>query len=216
MIKLKERLSAVLNEVPIGSVVADIGADHGKLSASLISTKRASKVIAVDISKDSLKKTVELAKKLGVEIDARVGDGLSVINKEDGVDVVVIAGMGGYEILKILEKATVTFDRYILVPHQNAKELREALVSKFFIEKDYVVKENGKFYSLIVLTKGSTNLSNIEMEFGKDLYSSLAQEMLSEKLEKYKKYCEKIQKVEEKEQLQSKIAMIEKVLKCQK
>lgn len=216
MIKLKERLSAVFNEVPIGSVVADIGADHGKLSASLISTKRASKVIAVDISKDSLKKTVELARKLGVEIDARVGDGLSVINKEDGVDVVVIAGMGGYEILKILEKATVTFDRYILVPHQNAKELREALVSKFFIEKDYVVKENGKFYSLIVLTKGSTSLSNIEMEFGKDLYSSLAQEMLREKLEKYKKYCEKIQKVEEREQLQSKIAMIEKVLKCQK
>lgn len=216
MITLKERLSAVFIEVPIGSVVADIGADHGKLSASLISTKRASKVIAVDISKDSLKKTIELARKLDVEIDARVGDGLSVIHKEDGVDVVVIAGMGGYEILKILEKATVTFDRYILVPHQNAKELRETLASKFFIEKDYVVKENGKFYSLIVLTKGSTNLSNIEMEFGKDLYSGLAQEMLSEKLKKYKKYCEKIRKIEEKEQLQSKIAMIEKVLKCQK
>ena len=54
------------------------------------------------------------------------------------------------------------------------------------------------------------------MEFGKDLYSGLAQEMLSEKLKKYKKYCEKIRKIEEKEQLQSKIAMIEKVLKCQK
>lgn len=216
MIRLKERLSRVYDEVPEGSVVADIGADHGKLSASLISTKRASKVIAVDISKDSLQKTVELAIKLGVEIDARVGDGLSVINEEDGVNVVVIAGMGGYEILKILEKAPLTFDRYILVPHQNAKELRRALASKFFIEKDYVVKENGKFYSLIVLTRGITNLSSIEMEFGKDLDSSLAQEMLREKLKKYEKYYEKIQNVEEKEQLHSKIAMIEKVLKCQK
>lgn len=216
MIKLKERLSRVFSEVPEGSVVADIGADHGKLSASLIETKRATRVIAVDISADSLSKTEELSKKLGIEIDARVGDGLTAISKEDGVDVVVIAGMGGYEIMKILSSAKITFDRYILLPHQNAKELRQFVKDKFFIEKDYVVKENGKYYSLIVLTKGTSDLTETDVELGKDLTSVLAVEMLTERLKKYKKYIKNVQNIEEKEEMQSKIAMIERVLICQK
>ena len=216
MIKLKERLSRVFSEVPEGSVVADIGADHGKLSASLIETKRASRVIAVDISADSLSKTEELSKKLGIEIDARVGDGLTAISKEDGVDVVVIAGMGGYEIMKILSSAKITFDRYILLPHQNAKELRQFVKDKFFIEKDYVVKENGKYYSLIVLTKGTSDLTETDVELGKDLTSVLAVEMLTERLKKYKKYIKNVQNIEEKEEMQSKSAMIERVLICQK
>lgn len=213
MINLKERLNSVFNEIDKGSVVADIGCDHGKLSARLLQSGVASKVIAVDISKESLDKAVKLKEKLNlVNFETRVGDGLSVIG-ENEVDTVVIAGMGGMEIIKILSSAKFNYKKYVLVPHSNEKELREYLMDRFLIQKDYLIKEHSKYYNVIVAIEGKSHLTVEQLEFGNNMDNPLLVELLNKRLSEYNSY---LVNAEDKSKLQSKIELIERVLKCVK
>ena len=211
-IRLKERLAAVINELDNDSVLADIGCDHGMLSAYALLYGKASRVIAVDISPKSLKKTELLAEKLKLDkLETRLGDGLSVIGAGE-VDTVVIAGMGGMEIIKILSNSNNSFEKYVLVPHSNTKELREYLSSNFRIEKDYLVKEGNRFYDVLTVYKGYGELNELQLYFGKNTNNPLLKEMLEPKLEKYVKCLKKAENVAEKEALSKKIDRIERVL----
>lgn len=151
--------------------VADIGADHGYLTKVLIEENRAKAVIATDISKASLEKTANLAKKYGFldKIFLKAGDGLKILNKGEA-QIVVIAGMGGNEIIKILEENTdKTFDKFIFQPMQNTINLREYLIKhNYEIIKDFIVKDRKKFYNTIVVrfSTNKQNLSKKQMEFG--------------------------------------------------
>ena len=151
--------------------VADIGADHGYLTKVLIEENRAKAVIATDISKNSKKKTANLAKKYGFldKIFLKVGDGLKILNKGEA-QIVVIAGMGGNEIIKILEENTdKTFDKFIFQPMQNTINLREYLIKhNYEIIKDFIVKDRKKFYNTIVarFSTNKQNLSKKQIEFG--------------------------------------------------
>lgn len=152
-------------------IVADIGADHGYLTKVLIEENRAKAVIATDISKASLEKTANLAKKYGFldKIFLKVGDGLKILNKGEA-QIVVIAGMGGNEIIKILEENTdKTFDKFIFQPMQNTINLREYLIKhNYEIIKDFIVKDRKKFYNTIVarFSTNKQNLSKKQIEFG--------------------------------------------------
>ena len=210
MINLKKRLSSVFNEIESGSTVADIGCDHGKLSCKLLQSGVAKKVIAVDISAESLEKTKVLKEKLNLDnLETRVGDGLSVIKKGE-VDTIVIAGMGGMEIIKILSEAKNTFNKYIFVPHTNEKELRIFLMDKFEIQKDYLIKESDKFYNVIVSVPGKSDLTEEEIEFGKNKGNIVLSELLNKKLNEYTSY---LLKAEDKTELTKKIELIKRVLK---
>ena len=151
--------------------VADIGTDHGYLTKVLIEENRAKAVIATDISKASLEKTANLAKKYGFldKILLKVGDGLKILNKGEA-QIVVIAGMGGNEIIKILEENTdKTFDKFIFQPMQNTINLREYLIKQNYeILKDFIVKARKKFYNTIVarFSTNKQNLSKKQIEFG--------------------------------------------------
>lgn len=151
--------------------VADIGTDHGYLTKVLIEENRAKAVIATDISKASLEKTANLAKKYGFldKILLKVGDGLKILNKGEA-QIVVIAGMGGNEIIKILEENTdKTFDKFIFQPMQNTINLREYLIKhNYEILKDFIVKDRKKFYNTIVarFSTNKQNLSKKQIEFG--------------------------------------------------
>ena len=152
-------------------IVADIGADHGYLTKVLIEENRAKAVIATDISKARLEKTANLAKKYGFldKIFLKVGDGLKILNKGEA-QIVVIAGMGGNEIIKILEENTdKTFDKFIFQPMQNTINLREYLIKhNYEIIKDFIVKDRKKFYNTIVarFSTNKQNLSKKQIEFG--------------------------------------------------
>ena len=210
MINLKERLNSVFNEIESGERVADIGCDHGKLSCKLLQEGLAEKVIAVDISAESLEKTKVLKEKLNLSnLETRVGDGLTVIGKNE-VDTIVIAGMGGMEIIKILSESKNIFSKYVFVPHTNDKELRLYLMDKFEIKKDYLIKENNKFYNVIVCTPGKSNLSEEEIEFGKNKNNPILVELLNKRLNEYTSY---LLKAEDKTELIKKIELIKRVLK---
>lgn len=172
--RAKKRLRVLADEINCcNGTVVDIGADHGQLCKMLIDENRAKFAIATDVSKNSLQKTVELVKNNNLQnfIETRVGDGLEVVNPGEA-DVIVIAGMGGYEIIKILSSSNQNVygkASIVLQPVQNAKELRLFLIENgFTIYKDFVVKDKNKFYNTIVTKFVNTNqeLTNQQIEFG--------------------------------------------------
>ena len=188
MKNIDKRLRAILNEIN-GHTLIDVGCDHGKVTCQALIEKRVDRAVAVDISDKSLQKCRDLAKKLNLEnIDFRCSDGLNAI-KPDELDNVVIAGMGGYEIIKILSRCQEKINKLILCPHQDVEVLRDYLKDKFFIEKDYCIHLDNHFYSLIVLHDGVTSLTKKELLLGKD---SLDNEDYKEYLEFLKTKYEKI------------------------
>lgn len=146
--RLPPRLEAVATELVGIESFADIGTDHGKLPVYALLNKIVKTAIATDISAPSLNKAILLSERKGVLLDARLGKGFEPLAVEE-VSAIVIAGMGGNEIIDILNSSK-TFNKYILVPHKHTVALRKYLRQKNIgIIKDYVVRESGFYYHII-------------------------------------------------------------------
>ena len=148
---ISKRLNKISSHIK-GKRMADIGTDHGLVPIFLIENKIVDYAIAADISKPSLQKAIDLAKEKNIERDARLGDGMEVLNPEDGIETVVIAGMGGVLIGEILSASEISKNvRLILQPMQGAKELRKYLFENGYeiIDED-VVFEDDRYFEIIV------------------------------------------------------------------
>ena len=144
--------------------LADIGCDHGKLGVAVLEAKKAKKVIFSDISAKSLEKAKKLCEKKKI-LDAE----FLCANGFDGMhyaDTVVIAGMGGKEIISILEKCNHHPKQLLLQPMKNQKELREYLQNHFYTEIDLTIFDN-KFYTVIRCSSGKEKLNELQLQFGK-------------------------------------------------
>ena len=171
LLNLSKRLENIVNLCDNTSVVADIGCDHGYVSAELILSNKCDRVVAVDISSRSLGKAIRFADSLNIKnyISFREGDGFNVIYKNDKVKQGIIAGMGGMEIIKILEEKQLKLKNFVLQPMRDVVKLREYLIlNKYKIVYDYLIYEDGIFYNLLKVTKGKTKLKPLEIYFGKD------------------------------------------------
>ena len=152
-IRIDERLTAIATLIK-GGTVADVGCDHGKLGYYLVSTDRAEKIIATDISAPSLQKAQELAFDNGVShlMETRLGDGLSPI-KSNEADTVVIAGLGGDVMAEILSSARLDgkeFDHFVLSPNTHPEKVRRELAhSHHTIVTDNLTECAGKYYTII-------------------------------------------------------------------
>ena len=183
--KLDKRLRAVVDNIQ-GNVLADIGCDHGKVTVCALIEGKVKKAIACDISQKSLDKAVDLAKTYGLEnIEFRCGDGLKPISNSE-VDCVVIAGMGGKEIMSILSVIPQRIERFVLVAHKNTIELRQFLANKnLYIDKDHVVEQGGKFYNVIVAiahSQRNNELSEKQLYLGKNTITNKDFALYIEKL----------------------------------
>lgn len=195
--RLSKRLRCVVDELCSETSVADIGADHGKVLVTALLEGRIKKGIATDISEKSLDKARMLALDFGVPLDTRVGDGLDVI-REGEADTLVIAGMGGNEIMRILKRSELAFSKLVLVPHRDSPETRKFIVSHGYkIEKDYKILSEKRYYDIIVARRGDGNLSDIEMLFGKN---DMKNDDFSSYIEKRKTFLESIVDFEGKEE----------------
>ncbi|MDK8275671.1 MAG: class I SAM-dependent methyltransferase [Peptoniphilus duerdenii] len=148
---ISKRLNKISSHIK-GNRMADIGTDHGLVPIFLIEHKIVDYAIAADISKPSLQKAIDLAKEKNLELDARLGDGMEVLNPEDGIETVVIAGMGGVLIGEILSASEISKNvRLILQPMQGARELRKYLFENGYeiIDED-VVFEDDRYFEIIV------------------------------------------------------------------
>ena len=156
MIKLDARLKMAAEEVRPGKRIADIGTDHAYLPAFLIENNICPSAIAADIGKGPLenaRKITSTSKDLSDRIELRLSDGLKEI-KEDEVDDIVIAGMGGILIAEILTAAPWVKDenkRLILQPMSHAEDVRKYLCENGFeIIKEKACTDGRHNYIIIV------------------------------------------------------------------
>ena len=169
--KLSERLNAVKEFVPHGSVVADIGADRGELSLELISSGIAPKVILADISAKSLERAKVLfgEREETKNAEFRVGDGLKVL-KPGEVDVAVFAGMGGPTICMILENSPAVVSSLkgmIIQAMGNSDKVRKTLLDMgFALKGESMVEEEGQFYFILYAVPGEQTMDETELFAG--------------------------------------------------
>lgn len=161
--RLKGRLLSVAEMVPPSRCVVDVGTDHGKLPVWLVKRGIAESAIVTDISAASLKKAEALIRAHGLEdmIEARVGDGLSVIHPGEA-DTVIIAGVGGVlirDILKSAPQVTSTVKTFVLQPMKSQGLLRKWLVDNgYAIVDESLAREKDKFYEVMVVQQGKQHI----------------------------------------------------------
>ncbi|MFC4760557.1 tRNA (adenine(22)-N(1))-methyltransferase [Fructobacillus durionis] len=170
-VKLSPRLEAVANLVDAKKRVADIGSDHAYLATYLVEQGKVAQAIVGEVAfgpLDNAKHTVA-TQGLGSQIDCRLADGLAAVSKEDGVETVVIAGMGGLLIKKILndQKQLGPFSQLVLQPNTDQDAVRAWLVENgYAIVKEQMVEEGEHRYEIIVAEPGKQTLSADDLTFG--------------------------------------------------
>ncbi|MGN1222971.1 MAG: tRNA (adenine(22)-N(1))-methyltransferase [Christensenellales bacterium] len=174
LLGLSTRLEHIVKLCDTVKCTADIGCDHGFVTAELILSNKSDRVIATDISSRSLDKAIRFCDSLNINsyISFREGDGFNVIYKYDKVNQALICGMGGMEIIKILEEKQIKLKNFILQPMRDVVKLREYLIAnKYKILFDYLVYEDGIYYNLIKVQKGKSHLRPLEIYFGQDNFT---------------------------------------------
>ncbi|MBR7185524.1 MAG: SAM-dependent methyltransferase [Clostridia bacterium] len=170
---LDARLRTAFDFVRPGAIVADIGTDHAYLPAALILEGRALSAIAADVNAGPLVHAAETVKKYGLtdRVQLRETDGLHGL-EEEGLTDILIFGMGGELIVRILNEAPFTRNsaiRLILQPMTKCAELRRWLTANgFSICGEQMSQAAGKIYQTICAEYSAkpTALSPLEEEFG--------------------------------------------------
>ena len=181
------RIEAIYSFIDLKDRVVDVGCDQAKLGILL--AKRNQKSIASDISEKVIEKASLDIRKLGLDnlIDLRVSNGLSNI-KESEADTLVLSGMGTHTILEILEYTKLRFKKIITISNNYHDILRNKMNElNYKVDKELIIKENNKYYNLILFTKGIKKYSQKELLLGlNQVDNELYKEYLNHLLNKYK------------------------------
>jgi len=161
-VELSGRLRAVANLVSAGSIVCDVGCDHGYVPIHLVRSGICPRAIATDVNAGPLLAAAEHVRALGLEkyIETRRSDGLSAVAAGEA-DALILAGMGGRLVIKILtageEKARM-MGELILQPQSELALVRKFLRGHGFRTRmEDMVYEDGKYYTAIKVTYMSEN-----------------------------------------------------------
>lgn len=171
--ELSKRLQAVADLVTAGLRVADVGTDHGYVPIYLVENKKSPSAIAMDINKGPLKKAEEniALHGLGDYIETRLSDGVCKL-KDGEADSIIIAGMGGGLVIKIMqaaERLQDTVKEWVLQPQSELWKVRQYLAESGYriVEEDMVLDE-GKFYPMMKVKKEQPEEYNFtELCYGK-------------------------------------------------
>ena len=149
---LSNRLMSAAAYVRRGSAVADIGTDHAWLPIYLIERGIAPRAVAADINEGPLNRArINIPKGMKDKIELRLTDGLAGI-EDFGAQDILICGMGGELIARILQDAPFTKDkniRLILQPMTKAPYLREFLLGAGFRIIDESLADDDRIYQVI-------------------------------------------------------------------
>lgn len=169
-IELSERLTCVASLVSKGGCVADVGCDHGFVSIFLVQNHLADRVIAMDVNEGPLARAKEhvTAYEMEAYIQLRLSDGLKKVSAEDHVDTVVLAGMGGKLMEKILSEAMergLYIPELVLQPQSDLASLRKFLrKAEYTVTEEKMVLEEGKFYPMMQLRYQAERRTGVDYE----------------------------------------------------
>ena len=156
--ELSSRLKIIASFVSEGMCVADIGTDHGYIPIYLTSEGMTDKAYAMDVNRGPLERASENIRKEGLngKIRCILSDGMEKLPMD--ADSAVIAGMGGDLMEQILmrgEDRLFRLSELVLSPQSHGEKVRRFLHSHgFAIEKEALIKEDGKYYIVIKAVRG--------------------------------------------------------------
>ncbi len=160
MITLDSRLSLCASFVRQDSKLADIGTDHAYLPVWLCQNGVCKSAVAADINPEPLSRGQLTTRQAGLEdkVKTRLSDGLKSISADEADDI-VIAGMGGELIAKIILDCEYSRDkdkRFILQPMTKSELLIERLCQNGFeiLSQDCCVASNKCYTVLLVQYSG--------------------------------------------------------------
>lgn len=151
MVGLSKRLDAVASLVKPGCVVADIGTDHGYIPVYLYKAGIIKGAVASDVNEGPLSSCKALIEQegLGEHISVRLSDGLDSLSPNE-YDTVIIAGMGGELIAKILSRCSCLKDKHIILNPMTHPELARKFLydNGYEILNDFIVRDGRHYYSV--------------------------------------------------------------------
>ena len=134
-ITLDSRLGCIAEAIGSACIVADIGTDHGLLPIALLLRGQAERAVACDIRQGPLDSARRNAERYGVsdKVELVLTDGFHGIEVYSP-DAVVISGMGGELIARIISEAPYLRGdvRLFLQPMTRAESLRRYLAQNGF------------------------------------------------------------------------------------
>ena len=173
--QISERLKTVACAVKSGGTVADVGCDHAFTSIYMIENGIADHVIATDIGRLPLMRAKEHVTEFGLTdmIETRLSDGLVEIGPDE-VDTVLISGMGGALMARILDDGQAVIggiSELVLSPQSEIFLVRSFLNEHcFVIDREYMIFEQGKYYVVIHAVPGNEpKLGRAEQLYGRRL-----------------------------------------------
>jgi len=195
-LKPDARLLCAADFVRQGKTVADIGTDHGYLPVWLLVQGKVPFAYAADINRMPLDKARLNAAKYGVSkrVSLHLSDGLRFLDEGKAdpahpVDDIVICGMGGELIAKILALSAYSRKsgvRLILQPMTMADKLRLYLAENgYAVLDEKLVEAGGKLYTVLcteydgvarTLTPLEASLGQKNLEHGGALLEAYAKE----------------------------------------
>ena len=176
MLKLSKRLCAVAGLGSVGNCMADVGTEHGDMPIYLIRQGVVKSAIAMDINEGPLSRAKENIRQYGLDryIAVRHSDGVLALQQKEA-DSVVIAGMGGGLVIKILTEGREILSsvgELILQPQSEVERVRHFLYEEGYrIVAEDMVFEDGKFYPMMRVLHGAEQevFPEIYFQYGKDL-----------------------------------------------
>ena len=155
---------------------ADVGCDHGYCSEYMLKNGLCKKAILSDVSRGSLAKAEKLLAPYirSLKAESVLGDGFFGVPKD--TQLVLIAGMGGSEIISILSDKKHGFMplRFVFQPMHDAEKLRRYIHENGgYIDRDFTFAD-GKYYEVITGgrntdgKKDDQGYTAAEYEFGRE------------------------------------------------
>ncbi len=208
MIKLSRRLEAVARLVTPGNRVCDVGTDHGYIPIYLLQAKVSESALAMDVNEGPLTRAREHIEENGLcdYIAARRSDGLRAMETGE-CDSIVIAGMGGGLVIRILEDSFTKLGavkELILQPQSDIEQVRRFVgLHGFIIDRQDMVEEDGKYYMMFrcvhrdksaacgMEKKEAADFEYMQREFLQTAYDRYGEQLLKENHPVLREYLER-------------------------
>lgn len=150
---MADRINKLINFIDEYKVVCDIGTDHGITAIRVYEEKKPKNVIATDISKNSLQKLIDKIEDNSYEIKTVVTDGIKDLKKYKP-EQIIISGMGGFLITKILDEGKEVAhnaEKLVLQANNSLAHLRRYLLQHGYeIIDEVLAMDDNIFYDIIV------------------------------------------------------------------
>ena len=162
----------MINFVGTPKDIIDVGCDHGLVCAYLSQNKKVKRLFLNDISEKCLDKARGNVEKFGDMSKCRFDCNFGLLGFDNlKANTCLIAGMGGEEIVKILENKpkNLKIKNLCLQPATKMIYLKRWLrENNFKIVKDEFFLADGVFYNIFKVRQGKNRLDDVELIFGKE------------------------------------------------